>query len=69
MSSAEISSDSPIGIMHAGNVGIKLEIVVIPVSGVDHMKRFHGDLGWRFEIDCTAKDDCHLTQFAAVGCS
>lgn len=67
MSSTEISSDSPIGLMHKGKVGMRLPIVVIPVYGVHRVKRFRGDLGWRFDIDCTAKDDCRASQFAAVG--
>jgi len=68
-SSTEISSESPIGTMHPGKVGMKLQIVVIPVSDIHRVKRFYGDLGWRLDVDCAAQDDCRLTRFAAVGCS
>jgi catechol 2,3-dioxygenase-like lactoylglutathione lyase family enzyme len=32
-------------------VGMKLEVVVIPVSDVDRAKEFYGRLGWRLDAD------------------
>ena len=31
----------------ADMIGMKLEVVVIPVSDLDRAKRFHGTLRWR----------------------
>ena len=38
-------------------IGMKLEVVVIPVSDVDRAKRFYGDLGWRLDADFVVGDD------------
>ena len=32
------------------NVGMKLEVVVIPVSDVERAKEFYGSLGWRLDV-------------------
>lgn len=40
----------------AQTVVMKLEVVVIPVSDVDRVRRFYADLGWRLGVDI-ANDD------------
>lgn len=40
-----MSNEQATRIPRAGIVDMKLEIVVIPVSGVDRAKRFYGSLG------------------------
>jgi len=47
---------------------MKLEIVIIPVSDVDRAKRFYAGLGWRLDIDYTARDDDYrVVQFTPPG--
>jgi catechol 2,3-dioxygenase-like lactoylglutathione lyase family enzyme len=48
-------------------VGMKLEVVVIPVSDVDRAKRFYGGLGWRLDADFAADDDFRVIQFTPPG--
>src|SRR6185312_15685324 len=49
-----------------GQVDLKLEVVVIPVSDVDRAKEFYGGLGWRLDADFTKGDD-HVVQFTPPG--
>jgi hypothetical protein len=42
-SSAEVATRAPA----AGQVEMKLEVVVVPVSDVDRAKAFYGSLDWR----------------------
>src|SRR5712691_1806725 len=51
----------------ARTVGMKFEIVVIPVSDVDRAKRFYGGLGWRLDADFAAGDDFRVIQFTPPG--
>jgi catechol 2,3-dioxygenase-like lactoylglutathione lyase family enzyme len=44
-------------------VGMKLEVVVAPVSDVDRAKRFYETLGWRMDIDHVASEDFRVVQF------
>jgi catechol 2,3-dioxygenase-like lactoylglutathione lyase family enzyme len=50
----------------AGNVDMKLEVVVIPVSDVDRAKRFYADLGWRLDADFSG-GDWRVIQFTPPG--
>jgi catechol 2,3-dioxygenase-like lactoylglutathione lyase family enzyme len=50
-----------------GQVDMKLEIVVIPVSDVDRAKEFYGRLGWRLDADFAAGDDFRGIQFTPPG--
>jgi catechol 2,3-dioxygenase-like lactoylglutathione lyase family enzyme len=45
----------------------KLEVIVIPVSDVDHAKEFYGRLGWRLDADVAAGDDVRLVQLTPPG--
>jgi catechol 2,3-dioxygenase-like lactoylglutathione lyase family enzyme len=48
-------------------VDLKLEVVVIPVSDVDHAKRFYEGLGWRLDADFIAGDNWRGVQFTPPG--
>ena len=61
-SSAEVASEAPA----AGNVEMKLEVVVVPVSDVDRAKAFYGGLGWREDADF-ATDELRVVQFTPPG--
>jgi len=45
-----------------GTVDMKLEVVVIPVSGVDRAKRFYENLGWRLDADFVRADGSRAVQ-------
>jgi len=52
-------------------VGMKLEVVVIPVSDVDRAKEFYARLGWRLDADVVSGIGSRLIQFTppSSGCS
>ena len=39
-----------------GGVGMKLEVVLVPVSDVDRAKAFYEGLGWRMDIDYVGEE-------------
>src|ERR1700744_4155600 len=43
-------------------LGMKLEVIVLPVSDADRAKIFYGTLGWRLDIDY-ASEDFRVIQF------
>ena len=45
----------------------KLEVIVIPVSDVDHAKEFYGSLGWRLDADRAVGDDFRIVQLTPPG--
>jgi catechol 2,3-dioxygenase-like lactoylglutathione lyase family enzyme len=49
------------------SVGMKLEIHVIPVSGVDRAKGFYQRLGWRLDDDAAPLDGLRIVQFTPPG--
>jgi catechol 2,3-dioxygenase-like lactoylglutathione lyase family enzyme len=49
-----------------GNVDMKLEIIVIPVSDVDRAKEFYESLRWRLDADL-GNDDFRVVQFTPQG--
>jgi predicted enzyme related to lactoylglutathione lyase len=49
------------------NVDLKLEVVVIPVSDVDHAKDFYGSLGWRLDADFSFDNGFRVVQFTPPG--
>ena len=61
-SSAELATEGSA----AGNVEMKLEVVVLPVSDVDRAKAFYGGLGWREDADF-ATDELRVVQFTPPG--
>jgi catechol 2,3-dioxygenase-like lactoylglutathione lyase family enzyme len=65
MSTTEVENAS-------GNAGIrkvdmKLEIQVIPVSGVDRAKEFYEQLGWRLDDDVAPMEGLRIVQFTPPG--
>jgi catechol 2,3-dioxygenase-like lactoylglutathione lyase family enzyme len=50
-----------------GNVNLKLEVVVIPVSDVDRAKEFYAKLGWRLDADFPFDNGFRIVQFTPPG--
>ncbi|MBR0799676.1 VOC family protein [Bradyrhizobium jicamae] len=50
-----------------GQVDLKLEVVVIPVSDVDRAKKFYQDLGWRLDADFVRPDGSRALQLTPPG--
>jgi catechol 2,3-dioxygenase-like lactoylglutathione lyase family enzyme len=67
MSSTQMRSETAIETPRARRVDMKLEVVVIPVSDVDHAKSFYSNLGWRLDADFAAGDDWRVIQFTPPG--
>lgn len=67
MSTAEasISGDTLDGTVM--NVDLKLEAIVIPVSGVDRAKAYYGRLGWRLDADFSFDNGVKIVQFTPPG--
>jgi predicted enzyme related to lactoylglutathione lyase len=53
--------------LRVGNVDIKLEVHVIPVSDVDRSKQFYERLGWRLDDDAAPMDGLRIVQFTPPG--
>jgi catechol 2,3-dioxygenase-like lactoylglutathione lyase family enzyme len=51
----------------AAGTGLKLEVIVIPVSDVDRAKQFYEHLGWRLDADFASGDDWRLVQITPPG--
>lgn len=47
--------------------GMKLEVIVIPVSSVDRAKQFYGDLGWKLDADFAFNDGFRVVQLTPPG--
>jgi catechol 2,3-dioxygenase-like lactoylglutathione lyase family enzyme len=50
-----------------GNVDMKLEVQIIPVSDVDRSKEFYQRLGWRLDDDAAPLDGLRIVQFTPQG--
>ena len=50
-----------------GNVDMKLEVHIIPVSDVDRSKRFYERMGWRLDDDASPLDGLRVVQFTPPG--
>ncbi len=48
-------------------IGMKLEVVVIPVSDVDRAKDFYARLGWRLDADFWFDNGFRVVQFTPAG--
>jgi bleomycin resistance family protein len=46
----EVRTDDTAGEASAGKVGMRLEVVTIPVSDVDRATAFYRSLGWRQDV-------------------
>ena len=67
MSTTEVRSGAPSGAASAGEVEMKLEVVVIPVSDVDRAKAFYASLGWRLDADFADGERFRIVQFTPPG--
>jgi catechol 2,3-dioxygenase-like lactoylglutathione lyase family enzyme len=66
MSTTAIRSQGATTDARVGQVDMKLEVVVIPVSDVNRAKEFYGSLGWRLDADFD-KDGDRGVQFTPPG--
>jgi catechol 2,3-dioxygenase-like lactoylglutathione lyase family enzyme len=55
------------GDMGPGNVDMKLEVDIIPVSDIERTKQFYERLGWRFDSDASPTEDVRIVQFTPPG--
>ena len=53
--------------MSAGDVDLKLEVVVIPVADADRAKEFYTGLGWRLDADFPFDNGFRVVQFTPPG--
>jgi catechol 2,3-dioxygenase-like lactoylglutathione lyase family enzyme len=67
MSATEAGSAGVSSGATAGEVDMKLEIDVIPVSDVDRSKQFYESLGWRLDDDVSPLDGLRIVQFTPPG--
>jgi hypothetical protein len=67
MSRNEVCSNKAAGSASAASVDLKLEVLVILVSGVDRAKEFYSRLGWRPDTHRSSGDDFRLVQFTPPG--
>lgn len=67
MSTAVMTNEHASPVRHAGNVDMKLEVVVIPVSDVDRAKRFYLSMEWRLDADFASGDNWRLLQVTPPG--
>jgi catechol 2,3-dioxygenase-like lactoylglutathione lyase family enzyme len=58
-----MSSQGP----NTATVGLKLEIVILPVSDVDRAKRFYQGLGWKLDADFATGDSWRVIQMTPPG--
>ena len=65
MSTSETRAAS--GETSVGNVDMKLEVQIIPVSDVDRAKEFYERLGWRLDADDAPLDGLRIVQFTPPG--
>lgn len=50
-----------------GDVDMRLEVDIIPVSDVEISKEFYQSLGWRFDGDTSPAEDIRIVQFTPPG--
>jgi catechol 2,3-dioxygenase-like lactoylglutathione lyase family enzyme len=67
MSTTPATGESVVGTSEADTAGLKLEVVVIPVSDVDRSKEFYGSLGWRLDADFSFDNGFRVVQFTPPG--
>ena len=67
MSSVDTSSDSASGSPPVQAGEMRLEVVLLPVSGVDRAKRFYESLGWRLDADLAVDESYRVVQFTPPG--
>jgi catechol 2,3-dioxygenase-like lactoylglutathione lyase family enzyme len=65
MSATEVNSASRDAVV--GQVGMHLEVMIIPMSDVDRSKEFYQRLGWRLDDDAAPLDGLRIVQFTPPG--
>ncbi len=63
MSTASESSGTSAEAPLPGTIGMKLEVVAIPVADVDRAKDFYASLGWRLDADLELGSEVRVVQF------
>jgi hypothetical protein len=63
MTTRDVAGNASTANSEVGTIDMKLEVVQIPVSGVDRAKRFYQSLGWRLDIDLAVSEDFRAVQF------
>jgi catechol 2,3-dioxygenase-like lactoylglutathione lyase family enzyme len=69
MSTTEASGHDAGATTRDGDLDVKLEVVVIPVSDVDRAKEFYKRLGWRLDADFPFDNGFRVVQFTPPGSS
>jgi catechol 2,3-dioxygenase-like lactoylglutathione lyase family enzyme len=67
MSTLETPTDERTTRTRAGNVDLKLEVVVIPVADVERAKKFYRHLGWRLDTDFAFDNGFRVVQLTPPG--
>src|ERR1700722_2959564 len=67
MSTADDRSNQTSASERVGNVDLRFEVAVIPVSDVDRAKEFYGGLGWRLDADFPFENGFRVVQFTPPG--
>jgi catechol 2,3-dioxygenase-like lactoylglutathione lyase family enzyme len=62
MSSTKMRDEHATQNPSAGNIDMKLEVILLGVSDVDRAKAFYEKLGWRLDADITTGDEFHAVQ-------
>src|SRR3984957_14020438 len=63
----EIQANDAASEASVAKVDMKFEIVVVPVSDVEHAKEFYAKLGWRLDADYDKGKDFRIIQFTPPG--
>jgi catechol 2,3-dioxygenase-like lactoylglutathione lyase family enzyme len=67
MNSTELRSESQPDPRVAGNVTMKLEVVLVPVTDVDRAREFYQSLGWRLDADFAISEGFRIVQLTPPG--
>ena len=68
MSSTDVTSDTSARMPEGGNLELRLEVLVIPVSDVDRAKHFYATvLGCRLDADFTGENGFRVVQVTPPG--
>jgi catechol 2,3-dioxygenase-like lactoylglutathione lyase family enzyme len=67
MSTADDGSSETSALERVGNLDLKFEVVVIPVSDADRAKEFYAGLGWRLDADFPFDNGFRVVQFTPPG--
>lgn len=69
MSTIDAVRETAIETREARTIGMRLEVVTIPVSDVERAKRFYASLGWRLDADFDKGEAFRGVQFTPPGSS